>query len=81
MASKKQVGGDHYQGFTQQHWEYCYERRFDCFQYIITKWVERWRKKGGLEDLKKARHALDAYIELVEAGHTEGEPGPGYIDQ
>ena len=81
-ASDKQVGGDHYQGYGDiQHWDYAYARKFDCFQYIITKWVERWRKKGGIEDLRKARHALDKYIELAEIELGEGEPGPGYVDQ
>ena len=50
-ANKTQVGGN---------------QEYDCFQYIITKWVERWKDKGGVEDLKKARHALDKYIEMVD---------------
>jgi hypothetical protein len=29
--------------------------------------VSRWRSKGGIEDLKKARHYLDLLLEL-EAG-------------
>lgn len=63
-----QVGGSHYQGdYTQQHWDYCWERGFDQFQYVITKYVERWKRKNGLEDLEKARHYLDKYISLVKA--------------
>ena len=82
-AKDTQVGGDHYQGHDIQHWDYAYARKFDCFQYIITKWVERWRKKGGLEDLKKARHALDRYIEKVEEDLKKEEGGPdrSYVDQ
>ncbi len=75
-ANETQVGGDHYKGHNIQHWDYAYNRGFDPFQYIITKWVERWRRKGGVEDLYKARHALDKYIELVEA-----EPTEEYVDQ
>lgn len=65
-----QVGGTHYRkpGITQQHWDYAWERGFDQFQYNITKRVERWREKAGLEDLIKARHELNKYIELIEAG-------------
>jgi hypothetical protein len=29
-----------------------------------VKYVSRWKNKGGLEDLKKARHYLDKLIEL-----------------
>ncbi len=75
-ADETQIGGDHYKGYETDHWSYAYARNFDLFQYIITKWVERWRSKGGIEDLYKARHALDKYIELVEA-----EPTEEYVDQ
>lgn len=62
-----QVGGSHYQGeYTQQHWDYCWERRFDPFQYVITKYVERHRRKNGLEDLEKAQHYLAKYIDLLK---------------
>ena len=62
-----QVGGDHYRvDKGPDHLEYCNVRNFDPYQYIITKWVERWRKKGGLEDLYKARHALERYIQFAE---------------
>lgn len=65
--NEEQIGGTHYQGHDVQHWDYAYARGFDCFQYIITKWVERWRKKGGIQDLYKARHAINKYIEIAEA--------------
>ena len=67
-----QVGGSHYQGeYTQQHWDYAWERQFDQFQYVITKYVERHKKKNGIEDLRKAQHYLAKYIGLVEAGLPE----------
>ena len=65
-ANERQVGGGHYQGEIQ-HWDYAWSHNFDLFQYIITKWIERHKKKGGLQDLEKARHALDKYIEVVQA--------------
>lgn len=94
-ANENQVGGTHYQGHDVQHWDYAYSRGFDCFQYIITKWVERWRDKGGIQDLLKARHAIDKYIELAERDEAQKQgikagalPGarPGdatkeYVDQ
>lgn len=29
----------------------------------VIKYVPRWKAKGGVEDLKKARHFLDILIE------------------
>lgn len=83
-ANNEQVGGTHYQNDLIQHWDYAYSHSFDCFQYIITKWVERWRKKGGIEDLKKARHALDKYIEIAEQEELDLQgvkAGTGYVHQ
>ncbi len=71
-----QVGGDHYKTGGEEHWDRAYRLEYDCFQYIITKWVERWKKKGGIEDLYKARHAINKYIEIAEA-----EPTKEYVDQ
>jgi len=66
-ANDRQVGGDHYRGHDVQHWDYAWMKRFDPFQYQITKYVERWRKKNGVQDLRKALHFLEKYIELAEA--------------
>lgn len=67
-ANDRQEGGDHYKGaYTQEHWDYAWQRNFDFFQYVITKYVERHKRKKGLEDLRKAAHYLQKYIELLEA--------------
>jgi hypothetical protein len=41
--------------------------QWDYFQGQIIKYLMRWKKKGGVQDLEKARHYLDKYIE-VERG-------------
>lgn len=71
-ANDRQVGGDHYKkaGETgEEHWDRVSRLGLDYFQGCITKYVERWRDKGGVQDLEKARHYLDKYIEEVEAGN------------
>ena len=70
-ANDTQIGGKFYKGQDIEHWDYAYARGFDCYQYIITKWVERWRDKGGIEDLRKARHAIQKYIEVAEAEEAQ----------
>jgi hypothetical protein len=76
-ANDRQVGGTHYAGRVQ-HWDMVDMFQLDYFQGQITKYVMRWHKKNGLEDLLKARHFLDKYIEL---NSNQAEAGPGYVNQ
>jgi hypothetical protein len=62
-ANGRQVGGGHYKNQIQ-HWDFAASHDFDYFQGQITKYVTRWKKKNGLQDLLKAKHFLDKYIEL-----------------
>ena len=81
-ANEKQVGGSHYKKGGEEHWDRAWRLKYDPFQYIITKWVERWRDKGGIQDLEKAKHAIDKYLEVVRAEVETGcEPGPEYTNQ
>lgn len=79
-ANDRQVGGDHYQKSKIQHWDYSHANKFDGFQHTITKYVHRWKDKGGVQDLKKAAHCLQKYIELVEAELPGAEPGRTYVN-
>ena len=67
-----QVGGSHYKESKIQHWDFVWDNDLDYFQGQITKYVTRWKKKNGLEDLRKAEHFLQKYIALVEAVKTNG---------
>jgi len=63
-ANTRQVGGQHYKIGGEEHWDRVARLGLDYFQGQITKYVERWRLKNGVQDLEKARHFLDKYIEL-----------------
>ena len=77
-ANATQVGGTHYNA-PIQHWDYVIANDLDYFQGQITKYVTRWKNKNGLQDLYKARHFLDKYIEVTEA---RGEAAtPAYVNQ
>ncbi len=72
-ANDTQVGGTHYRqsGKELQHWDLAVLYQWDPFQYQITKYVMRAKYKHAtpeerLNDLKKARHFLDKYIESWE---------------
>lgn len=62
-ANQRQVGGRHYK--TQiEHWDWAAANDLDYFQGAITKYVARWKKKDGIQDLEKAAHYLQKYLEL-----------------
>lgn len=62
-ANERQVGGEHYKA-PIQHWDFVASNNLDYFQGQITKYVTRWKNKNGLQDLLKAQHFLQKYIEL-----------------
>jgi hypothetical protein len=59
-----QVGGNHYKGQAIQPWDFIISNGLGYLEGNIVKYVVRHPKKGGLEDLKKARHYLDKLIEV-----------------
>lgn len=61
------VGGDHYLKFKIQPVEFALANKLDFFQKDILKYTTRRKgdKAKRLEDLNKARHYLDMYIEAV----------------
>lgn len=77
-AHDTQVGGSHYaqaEGLPQ-HWDLVAMYGWDYFEGQVIKYVMRWRKKNGLEDLKKARSYLDKYIQIMETGQVGVEATP-----
>lgn len=71
QANKRQVGGSHYKDMGIEHWDVVALNNLDYFQGQVTKYVMRWRGKNGIQDLEKARHFLEKYIE-VEVLRKEG---------
>ena len=62
-AWANQEGGDHYKGMTIQPMQYSLTNGLDAAQHTVVKYVSRFRKKGGLADLRKAKHVIDLLIE------------------
>lgn len=63
-ALDTQVGGDHYKKLKIQPMEYSMANGLDACQHTIVKYVTRFRDKGGVADLEKARHCIDMLIEF-----------------
>jgi hypothetical protein len=59
-----QVGGTHYRNLQVQPVEYIHGNNIGFCEGNVIKYVTRWRGKGGIDDLRKARHYLDLLIAL-----------------
>ena len=59
-----QVAGGHYKDLKIQPVEYIHANGIGYFEGNVIKYVSRWRAKGGVADLEKARHYIDMLIEL-----------------
>jgi hypothetical protein len=66
-ANGRQAGGNHYCHGAVQCWDYITSNNIGYLEGNVIKYVSRWKDKGGILDLKKARHYLDKLIELEEA--------------
>lgn len=63
-ANDRQVGGTHYKDKAIQPWDYIVANKLGYLEGTIIGYVSRWQDKGGIEDLRKARHCLDKLIEV-----------------
>lgn len=63
-ALKKQVDGGHYKDLKIQPLEYIHANNIPFAEGCVIKYVSRWRSKGGIKDLEKAKHFLELLIEL-----------------
>ena len=63
-AFEGQVGGDHYRGMAIQPAEFIHRNGIGFIEGLAIRYLCRWRKKGGLEDLRKAKHCIDLLIDM-----------------
>ena len=61
-ATQRQIGGKHYKGFKIQPIEFITKNKLSFIQGNIIKYVCRFDKKNGNEDIDKAIH----YCELLK---------------
>ena len=57
-----QVGGNHYTKFEIQPYEFISKNNLSFFQGNVVKYVCRYLKKGGIQDLEKIKHYIDLEI-------------------
>lgn len=69
-ANDIQHGGSHYGEEKVQHWDFTWTHGYNQFEYSATKYVERCWLKNGVQDLRKALHHLQKYMEVGIFNHT-----------
>lgn len=66
-ANEVQHGGTHYVKHGRlQHWDVVAHFGLGYFEGQATKYLFRWRDKGGILDLEKAIHYIQKLIELEQ---------------
>ena len=65
-ASETQIGGSHYSDMVIQPIEFIHKNNLSFIQGNIIKYVCRYKSKGGVQDLNKAKHYIDLLIEFEE---------------
>ena len=65
-ALNRQVQGNHYKSFKIQPFEFISANDLSFFQGNVIKYVCRYNKKNGIEDLKKIIHYCELQIELIK---------------
>ena len=62
-AYKKQIGGSHYRDLKYQPSEFINGNKLLFAEGNAIKYIIRHSRKGGKEDLEKAKHYIDMIIE------------------
>lgn len=63
-ANTYQVAGTHYTTKSIQPWEVIERNQMGFFDGNALKYLMRYKDKGGIDDLRKAKHYIEKLIEL-----------------
>ena len=64
---KKQVGGSHYKKYKIQPVEFIIKNNIGFVEGNIIKYVLRFKEKGGVSDLLKAKHYIELLIDTTKS--------------
>ena len=66
-SSKKQIGGNHYLKYKIQPVEFIIKNNIGFVEGNILKYILRFKEKGGVNDLLKAKHYIELLIEHTKS--------------
>jgi len=64
---KKQVGGSHYKKYKIQPVEFIVKNNIGFCEGNVIKYVLRFKEKGGIADLEKAKHYIELLIDTTKS--------------
>jgi hypothetical protein len=64
---KKQVGGSHYKKYKIQPIEFIVKNNIGFVEGNIIKYILRFKEKGGVQDLEKAKHYIELLIDSTKS--------------
>lgn len=67
-ANERQIGGDHYKIEGPEHWDLAARYEIGYLEGCATKYILRWRRKNGIQDLEKAIHYIEKRLEFAQRG-------------
>ena len=65
-ANNKQIAGSHYKS-PMECWDYILANDLGYLEGTAIKYITRWKKKNGVEDILKAIHFLEKLVEVERA--------------
>jgi hypothetical protein len=66
-ANEGQIGGNTIRSLAIQPWDYILANSIGYCEGSAIKYLSRWKDKGGIQDLYKAKHFIDKLIEHEES--------------
>jgi hypothetical protein len=73
-ANEKQIGGNHYKQYGDlQPWDVITAWNLGYLDGTALKYIARWRDKGGLDDIRKAIHFLEKFIEVESSKQASAD--------
>ncbi|MBQ0161098.1 MAG: DUF3310 domain-containing protein [Bacteroidales bacterium] len=76
-AINEQVGGTHYKEMQYQPIKLIQKTGVDFFCGNVIKYVSRYKKKNGIEDLRKAKH----YLEYMKENNVRQRVYPDWVEE
>lgn len=73
-AFDTQIGGSHYKDCWMQPAEFWMLNQLPAAEGAVLKYLFRWRRKAGVEDLKKGRHFIELMLETYFSPRSETHP-------
>lgn len=69
-TNNTQVGGSHYSS-SYQHWDFVSDLGLSYLIGCVTKYVTRYTRKNGVQDLRKAIHYAEKQLEVIDRSKVD----------